>query len=109
MSKIVTESIKVAIAIKAARTALGLSQLEFSEKLNVSKTTLARIETLESDISLNFYISANKVLNELGIYLDVMTNDDVVITIKPEAQQMVVDVLADESNRRADKKKSEVK
>ena len=105
MSKSISESAKVAIAIKTARTALGLSQLEFSKKLGISKTTLARVETFESQILLSFYIKATNAINELGIYFEAVTGDDIVITIKPQAQQMAIDALADEANRRSDRKK----
>ena len=108
VSKSISESAKVAIAIKTARTALGLSQLEFSKKLGISKTTLARVETFEtfeSQILLSFYIKATNAINELGIYFEAVTGDDIVITIKPQAQQMAIDALADEANRRSDRKK----
>ncbi|MGZ5017160.1 MAG: hypothetical protein ACXV8U_15385, partial [Methylobacter sp.] len=45
------------------------------------------------------------LLNELGVYFDALNSDDIVITIKPKAQQMVIDALADETNRRSDRKK----
>jgi transcriptional regulator with XRE-family HTH domain len=105
MSTEIDESTKAAIAIKTARTALGLSQLEFAEMMGVAKTTLARVETLEAQVKLDFYMKAVKLINSLGIEVDAISEDNIIIRIKPKAQQAVVASLADEANRRSDKKK----
>ncbi|HQT03356.1 MAG TPA: helix-turn-helix transcriptional regulator [Thiotrichales bacterium] len=106
MSTEIDESTKAAIAIKTARTALGLSQLEFAEMMGVAKTTLARVETLEAQVKLDFYMKAVKLINSLGIEVDAISEDNIIIKIKPKAQKAVVESLANEANRRSDKKKT---
>lgn len=105
MSIKLDESTKAAIAIKTARTALGLSQLDFAQMLGVAKTTLARVETLEAQVKLDFYMKAVRLISSLGVDMDAISSEDIVITVKPEAQQKVVEALADDANRRTDRKK----
>jgi predicted transcriptional regulator len=40
------ENMKIAVAIRAARTAIGWSQQELADKFKVSRPTIARMETL---------------------------------------------------------------
>mgnify|MGYP006271286689 CR=1 FL=1 len=105
MSIKLDESTKAAIAIKTARTALGINQLKFAEMMGVAKTTLARVETLEAQVKLDFYIRAVKLIESLGVELDAVRGEDIVITIKPTAQHKFVETMADDENRRSDKKK----
>jgi transcriptional regulator with XRE-family HTH domain len=44
--------IRAAVALRAARTGLGWSQEIAAEKSGISKTTIARIETLAGQVSL---------------------------------------------------------
>jgi len=96
------------MVIKLARTALGLSQQEFADKMGVSKTTLARIETMEAKVSFDFYMQVTKLINELGVSFDLEENDDIVLKVTPEAQQAVINLFADENNRRTDRKKKDI-
>jgi transcriptional regulator with XRE-family HTH domain len=104
MSNQIEFSVKAAIAVKTARTALGLSQVELSDLLGIAKTTLARVETLEAPIKIDTFFKTIEVFKSLGIELDVKQNEDILIRITHNAQQKVVDLLANEANRRADKK-----
>ena len=96
------------MVIKLARTALGLSQQEFADRMGVSKTTLARIETMEAKVSFDFYMQVTKLIYELGVSFDLEENDDIVLKVSPEAQQAVINLFADENNRRIDKKKKDI-
>lgn len=100
----IDESSKAAIAIKTARTALGISQQDFSEMMKVSKTTLARIETLDSQVKLDFYMRAIKIFNSYGVTVDAINSENIVITIDATAQQKFIDDMANVSNRRTDRK-----
>jgi transcriptional regulator with XRE-family HTH domain len=105
MSKTISESAKLSIAIKLARTALGLNQQMFADKLGVSKTTLARIETMEAKASFEFYMNVTKLINSVGVTFEVDA-DDILLRITPAAQQLAIETLADENNRRSDRKKT---
>lgn len=104
MSNHISENIKVSLAIKLARTTLGMNQQEFADKLGISKTTLARIELMEAQISLNFYVLVCRFFDESGITFE-MEGDDINMKITPLAQQKAIDALSD-GNRRADRKSS---
>lgn len=101
-------SVKAAIAVKTARNALGLSQVELADLLAIAKTTLARVETLEAVINIDTFFKAIEVFKSLGIELEVKQHEDILIKITPIAQQKVIDLLADETNRRSDKKTKNV-
>lgn len=97
----------MSMVVKLARTALGLSQQEFSSKMSVSKTTLARIETMEAKVSFDFYMQVTKIINELGVTFDLESSDEIVLRVSAKTQQAVIDIFSDESNRRTDRKKKE--
>ncbi|MDY0208308.1 MAG: helix-turn-helix domain-containing protein [Pseudomonas sp.] len=101
----IEESKKAAIAIKAARTAAGLSQVEFAKMISVSKATLARIETLEMPIRLEVYFNAVRELKKMGIEMDATSGEDIILKINPEGQLRIVQYWAEMSNRRVDKKR----
>ena len=56
-------------------------------------------------MKLDFYIRAVKLIESLGVELDAVRGEDIVITIKPTAQHKFVETMADDENRRSDKKK----
>jgi signal transduction histidine kinase len=74
-------SSKAAIAIKTARTALGVNQVEFARMLSIPKTSLARIETLEAKIDIDVFYRAVEVLRERGIVVNVDRYDDITIVL----------------------------
>jgi len=100
----IDESKKAAIAIKAARTAAGLTQMEFAKMISISKATLARVETLEIPIKLEAYFNAVRELKKLGIVIDAVSEEDIVIRITKNGQERVVDLWNDTTKRRMDKK-----
>jgi DNA-binding XRE family transcriptional regulator len=102
----IDESIKAAIAIKTARAAAGLNQVDFAQMLGIAKTTLARIETLETQVKLDIYFKAVRVLSDHGVEIDSISSDDIVVKVSKKAQQAIVNNLADEAKRRSDRKKS---
>lgn len=103
-NKNIGESTKAALAIKTARTATGLNQLEFAELISVSKTTLARIETFEMPLKLETYFKAVRELKALGIEIDAMSEESIDIRITPTGQMRVMKRWSNMANRRSDKK-----
>lgn len=73
--------------------------------LSIPNTSLARIEILEVKIDIGVFYRAVEVLREFGIDVNVDHYEDITIVITPKAQQLVLALLADESNRRSDRKK----
>jgi transcriptional regulator with XRE-family HTH domain len=98
------ENIKIAVALRMSRAALGISQLELAEILGVSKITLARVETLESPLRADVYMKAINVLRELGVAVDVMTPNALMINVHQPALEKALARLRDDSKRRVDRK-----
>lgn len=98
------ENIKIAVALRMSRAALGISQLELAEILGVSKITLARVETLESPLRADVYMKAINVLRELGVDVDVMSSSALMINVNQSALENALARLKDDSKRRIDRK-----
>lgn len=101
-----TESIRIAVVLRMARAALGISQLKLAELLGVSKITLARVETLESPLKAGTYMKALKVFRELGVVVDMHSSDSLIINVQPQCLDDALAKLKDESRRRPDRKSS---
>jgi transcriptional regulator with XRE-family HTH domain len=99
-----TESIKIVVALRTARAALGISQSELAELLGVSKITLARVETLEAPLKADVYMKAIKVFRERGVLMDTISSDSLVFNITQQCLDGSLARLKDVSRRRADKK-----
>jgi transcriptional regulator with XRE-family HTH domain len=95
---------KVAVAIRTARAASGINQEDFAMMMNVAKSTIARIETLEVKASAEFLLQSVRYFKEIGIELDLHDNNAVVIRISNEAINNAVCSLEDVNSRRSDRK-----
>ena len=106
MSNIDTDSIKIAVALRSARSALGISQQELADLLDVSKITVARVETLEAPLKASIYLRAIKLLAERGVEVDALSSETLVINIQPNAIESALARLQNSEMRRSDRKKS---
>jgi transcriptional regulator with XRE-family HTH domain len=95
---------KIAVAIRAARSAVGLNQQEFSEMIGVAKTTIARIETLEMKANAEFLLEAVSLFKSFGVEIDMHDYQNIVIKISNQAINTAVYKLQDINKRRTDKK-----
>lgn len=97
------ENIKIAVTIRTARAALGISQQAFADKIGVSKSTIARMETLEMLPKADVYMKSLKFFKELGLDVDSIYSENIVITITPEVLISAKNLLDDETKRRSDR------
>ncbi len=95
---------KIALAIRTARAAAGWNQQDFADRMEVAKSTIARIETLEIAAKGDFVMRAMRLFREHGIDVDLMAATDLPIRISDLAITASVNALKDESNRRSDKR-----
>lgn len=102
-----TESINIAVTIRMGRAALGMSQQELADRIGVSKITLARVETLESNLKAESYLKIIKTFHELGVEVETMLNGGVHLHVTTLALQQALAQLQDNSMRRSDRKKRE--
>jgi transcriptional regulator with XRE-family HTH domain len=97
------DSIKLVVALRTARAIVGWSQVEFADKMKLSKSTVARLETKESDVS---FTVLKKILSEykkMGIEIELLYSDNLNISIEPKALEAFKARLQDEENRRSDR------
>lgn len=94
---------KIIVALRAARAAIGWNQEEFSRKLGVAKSTVARIETLEMVPRGDYVVRAMQLFREAGIEIDLYAEDSVPMTIGQKAIYEAVDRLDDPLRRRVDR------
>lgn len=99
------ENIKIAVAIRAARTALGWSQIEFAEKMGVAKSTVARIETLEMATKAEFLTKALRLFQQSGLTIDLLQLNALNINVVESALVEAKDRLKNETMRRSDRAK----
>ncbi len=98
------ENGKIAVAIRAARTAVGWNQQEFSEKMGVAKSTVARIETLEISAKGEFILRAMRLFREAGVNVDLYQASGVTITVADSAISTAVADLQNQEKRRRDRR-----
>ena len=98
------ENIKIAVVLRTARAAAGINQQELADLLDVEKSTIARIETLEIQPKADIYMKALKYFKGIGVDVDSIYTDDIFIKITQESLLNSKSLLADESKRRSDRK-----
>lgn len=103
------ENLKIIVALRSARTALGWSQQELAQKLAVAKSTIARIETLETLPRAGFLMQAMLLFREAGVHVDLLNGDRVVIAIEKEGLLEAKERLENELLRRSDRKTAAAK
>lgn len=98
------ENIRIAIALRTARAALGWNQQEFADRLNVAKSTIARIETLEMVAKADFLTRALRVCREEGVSVDMLSSVGLGLVVDSQGLLRAKSRLDDENQRRSDRK-----
>lgn len=96
--------LKIAVAMRAVRGALGITQGELAELLGVSKPTVARVETLEASMRLDDYSNMLKIMKEMGVKIDTLYTDNVKVEFEPAALETLLNKLSDQGHRRSDRR-----
>lgn len=98
------ENVKIAVALRAARTALGWNQQEFADRMQVAKSTVARIETVEMAAKADFLTRALGLYREYGVVVDLFGPDKVTISVDAQGLKEATDRLENDQMRRSDRK-----
>lgn len=99
------DRIKLVVALRSARAAVGWSQEELAQRLGIAKTTIARMETLEGGLRADQLAQIVRLYKSVGVSIDFMLGDDVVIRVDPVAQREAQARLQNEELRRSDRKR----
>lgn len=102
------ENLKIAVALRTARAAAGINQQELADALNVEKSTIARIETLEIQPKAETYMKALKYFKGIGVDVDSIYSNDIIVKITQKSLLTAKGLLADDSKRRSDRKTTRV-
>lgn len=103
-SQEIVENAKIAVAIRAARAAIGWNQQEFADKMGVAKSTIARIETLEMGAKADFLIRAIQLFRQAGVEVDLAGDATIQLDVGQVAILGAIAALEDGSKRRSDRK-----
>ena len=95
--------LKIAVAMRAVRGALGINQAEFAKLIGVSKPTVARVETLEVPMRLDAYSNMLQKLREMGVKVDTLYTESVQVEFEPQALESLLNKLSDPQSRRPDR------
>jgi transcriptional regulator with XRE-family HTH domain len=98
------ENAKIAIAIRSARTAIGWNQQEFADLMEVAKSTITRVETLEMGAKADFLNRAMRLFRDAGVIVDLYQLDTIPMSIESKAILIAKGRLEDGSLRRSDRK-----
>ncbi len=101
------ENLKIAVAMRAARTALGWNQQELADLTSVAKSTIARIETLEMTAKADYLTRVLRQFRELDVSVELLDADRVTFTVGPKGLTEAKNRLEDDAKRRSDRKKRE--
>lgn len=99
------DQIKLAIALRTARAAVGWSQEELATKLGMAKTTIARMETLEGGLRADQLSAIARLYKSVGVEMEFMLSDEVVVRVDASGLVQAQTRLMDQDLRRADRKK----
>lgn len=97
------DKIKIAVALRMARAAVGWSQEEAARNLGVAKTTIARIETGETNLSVEKYFLFQRRYQAEGVDLSLIQQDQVTVTVSEQGLNKAKARLADSTLRRSDR------
>ncbi len=100
--------LRIAVAMRAVRGALGVNQAEFAKLIGVSKPTVARVETLEAGMRLDTYANMLKKLKEIGVVVDTLYSENVRVEFEPNSLESLMERLSDQGQRRQDRKQTGV-
>jgi len=94
--------VRAAVALRAARTGLGWSQEAAAEKSGLSKTSIARIETLSGQASLNNIFRLIQMYEDHGVSIGDLKLREVQLTFSDSAILEAGISLRDPGRKRID-------
>jgi len=100
------DEIKLVVALRMARAAVGWSQVELAERLGIAKTTLARLETLDGGLRADQLAQMIRLYKSMGVEMDIFYEDQVSLRVDREALLQAKARLEDDNLRRTDRKKT---
>jgi DNA-binding XRE family transcriptional regulator len=95
-------AVKAVVALRAARIGLGWNQETAAAHAQIAKTTVARIETLAGQVSLENVFHLISVYERHGVSFSDLKNAEVQLTFREPALQTAAQLLCDPERKRKD-------
>ena len=83
----ILDSTKTAIALRIARAALGWSQEEVATKAGIAKSTLARIETMDTSASATVLTALLRLYHDSGVKMDFIYGEEITVLVQEKVIQ----------------------
>ena len=99
------EHVKMAVALRTARAAVGWSQDELARVTGIPKTTIARFETMEGGLKAAQLAALINTYNSKGIDVEFLRGNKVTIKIDEDALRLSGHRMTDSNGRRSDRRK----
>lgn len=93
-------SVKLAAALRAGRSILGISQAAFARDMGISKSKLARAETAAGAISSEDLEYALSVFRGAGIMIDLTMDGDLHITVPDDSLKLIEVSMTTDTGRK---------
>ena len=100
------ERVKIAIALRMARAAIGWSQDELAEELNFAKTTIARAETMDGGLRIEQLAIVAQFYKSRGVEIDFLLEAEVTVKMTSQGVTKAMERLLDMSSRRVDRRRA---
>ena len=101
------QSVKLAVAMRTARSVVGWSQDELSRLSGIPKITIARFETLDGNLKAEQLMKLLDLYGSMGAKLELSGGDGFTLTVEGKMINLAGERLGNNSNRRADRKKGQ--
>lgn len=99
------EHVKLAVALRTARSIVGWSQDELARNSGIPKITLARVETLEGSLKAEHLMKLLSIYKSLGVSVDLGIDGGFQVTVDQRLLDLAFARFKDDANWRADRKR----
>ena len=99
------QSVKLAVALRTARSVVGWSQGELASYSKVPKVTIARFETLEGHLRADQLQTLLDIYASMGVRIVLTEEPGFRIEVEKQMLELAGERLADDANARSDRKR----
>jgi transcriptional regulator with XRE-family HTH domain len=100
------DHVKLAIALRTARSAIGWSQDELARNAGIPKITLARVETLDGSLKAEHLMRLLDIYKSMGVTVDLGAEEGFTVTIDDRLLDLATLRFQDDAKWRADRKRT---
>lgn len=99
------EHVKLAVALRTARSVVGWSQDELAKNSGIPKITLARVETLDGSLKAEHLMKLINIYRSMGVNVDLASPEGFTVTVDDRLLNLAAKRFQDDAKWRADRKR----